>query len=139
MLKQHAHIQALRQRVAQSCSNATGQRSDYTLSGLEGIPKYLQDYSTLATAGQTGNLATTYLGSYLLSYDTVRLSGRKVQLTINVSNSSSLESALRPPILGYTDWWQQNVGPIVNGLVSSGPMSRTEQHFTWSEVVRCGP
>src|SRR3989449_8832292 len=126
MLKQHSHIQELRQRSAQNCSNATGQRFDYTLSGLEGIPKYVQDYSTLATAGQAGNLVTTYLGSYLLSYDTVRLSGRKVQLTVNVSNTSTLESALRPPILGYTAWWQQNVGPIVNGLASSGPMSRTE-------------
>src|SRR5690606_31260668 len=35
---------------------------DYDLSGLDGVPKYVGDYSTLTTGGRTGNLAYTFLG-----------------------------------------------------------------------------
>jgi len=138
VLKQHSHIEELRKQVTQACSSVpSSAQFDYSLSGVDGVVKYVQDYSTLATGGLTGNLAVTYLGSYQFDYTVKPLSGRKVELIFSIKNTSTLESATRPPVIGYTNWWQENVGPILNRITSSGPLSPRTQTFNWSEVLRC--
>jgi RHS repeat-associated protein len=67
LLRHHQHIQDLINDVCNGTLPQNG-RFDYSLSGIQGVPKYLQDHSTLFTGGLTGNLAVTYLGSYGLSY-----------------------------------------------------------------------
>jgi len=109
----------------------------YSLAGWEGIPKYLYDYSTIGTGGLTGNLVATYLGSYSLEITATRISCKKglAQLTFVVNNTSSLASATRPPVLGYTVWWQTYVAPYLNQWLQEGGMSPTTQTFRWSENV----
>ena len=104
---------------------------------LQGVPKYIGDYSTLLTGGLTGNLAVTYLGSYELSYQTTRINckGGIAQIHFHVHNTSTIESATHPPVIGYTDWWHNYIGGPLNNFFSSGPLSKTEQTFDWDELL----
>lgn len=114
----------------ESCSPSVPSfNHDYKLDGIEGVPKYLKDYSTLATGGATGNLAVTFLGSYraVVTVSNINCCEGKARVTVKVSNTSSAASGFRPPVLGYTNWWQQNVAPKINDFFSSGPMSPTKQ------------
>jgi hypothetical protein len=82
------------------------------------------------TGGLTGNLAVTYLGSYQVEYALTNST-----LDILVYNSSSIASALRPPVIGYTDWWKTNVGGPLNSFFSSGPLSPTVQYIHFHESI----
>ena len=133
ILIQHQHIQNLIQDVCNGSLPPTGPYP-YSLNGLQGVGQYFNDYSTLATAGLTGNLAAAYLGSYNLSY-----SATKGQLNVQVSNTSSIASAIRPPVIGYTPWWNTNIGDPLTRFFSSGPMSPTTQNFNFSiSLAGCG-
>jgi len=131
LLRQHQHIQDLIHGVCNGTLSQRG-RFDYSLTGLQGVPKYLNDYSTLFSGGLTGNLAATYLGSYKLEYSVTNGT-----LNIQVENSSSIASALRPPVIGYTEWWSQNIGGPLNDFFSSGPLSATQQFFVFHENLNC--
>jgi hypothetical protein len=56
-------------------------------------------------------------------------------LTPPMNNSSTAASGTRPPVLGYTEWWQNNIAPFINDWFSSGGMSKTTQTFRWTENV----
>ncbi|MEJ7646774.1 MAG: RHS repeat-associated core domain-containing protein [Chryseolinea sp.] len=76
MLKQHEHVEATRGIIKAGIANGQMEGSNpYGLGGVEGVGKYLKDYSTLLTGGATGNLAVTYLGSYGLKYLVSALKG----------------------------------------------------------------
>ncbi len=105
------------------------------LGGIQGVGKYIKDYSTLATAGQTGNLAVTYLGSYSLKWKAVIGSNNTVMIVFSVVNHSTMQSASRPPILGYEPIWINTVGKGINNYFSTGWGSRTTQHFNWTESI----
>ena len=122
-LKQSQNIQDLVKGICNGTLPEIG-TYNYKLSGIEGVPKYFRDYSTLATGGLTGNLATTYLGSYDLRY-----SKTDENLNITVTNYSTIASATHPPVAGYTDWWEKNIGGPLNSYFPSGPMSTTTQIF----------
>ncbi len=140
LLQEHEHLDKARMVIAERIRAGNYQSAadlPYDLSGLEGVPKYIRDYSTVATLGQTGNLAVTYLGSYGLEYYIVSLdhdSGTAIVL-FHVSNYSTLGSATRPPVIGYTDLWTQNIEPLVTDAMADGPMSTTSQDFWWTETV----
>ena len=51
----------------------------------------------------------------------------------HVSNSSTIASATHPPVLGYTNWWDQNVAQPLNNAFQTGPFSPTTQDFYWTE------
>jgi hypothetical protein len=127
LLRHHQHIQDLINDVCNGKIPSHGNFS-YNLDGPQGVPLYLRDYSTLFTGGTTGNLAVTYLGSYGLSY-----SETNGILDIQVTNTSSIASATHPPVIGYTNWWNNNIGTPLNRLFSSGPMSATTQNFDFHE------
>jgi RHS repeat-associated protein len=111
--------------------------SSYKLGGVEGVAKYLGDYSNLLTFGKFGNLAVTFSGSYRATFTVKNIDCCKntADLEIVTTNSSSASSALRPPVLGYTDWWLTNVGPVINQLFQSGPGSTTTQKVTLTETL----
>jgi RHS repeat-associated protein len=143
LLKQHDHIEQVRATVSTQLSAGdytSPGHADYNLSGLQGVPKYVKDYSTLATGGTTGNLAVTYLGSYQLDYNIVRVDPVNgiAEVSIHVHNDSTIASATHPPVLGYTPWWDQNIGQPLDAAFSQGPMSPTSQDFWWSELVAFG-
>lgn len=134
LLRHHEHIQELINEVCNG--NAPPNNGfDYQLGGFGGVPKYLRDYSTLCSGGLTGNLAVTYLGSYGLSYSVTNET-----LNIHVWNYSTISSATHPPVIGYTNWWNQHVGDPLDNFFSSGPMSQTSQFFDFHENLKdkCG-
>ncbi len=138
-LRQHGHVAdtlaMIQQRLRAGETSFSGS-NPYNLSGLQGVPKYCRDYSTLATGGLTGNLAVTYLGSYDLGYTVTTRPDGTVSVDFTVSNTSTFASGTRPPVIGYTAWWNQNVAQPLNNAFSSGPMSATQQTFKWSQVIR---
>jgi hypothetical protein len=143
LLQDHEHLDIVRTYVIEQLRNGNYLPGlfSYCLSGLSGIPKYIKDYSTLATGGLTGNLAVTYLGSYGLEYHIVSIDGGSGTAVVlfHVWNSSSLASGTRPPVIGYTEFWQEIVSPFINGLVNSGgPMSTVTQDFWWFETINYG-
>jgi len=149
MLRQHSNVQearesmrdAIRRRVGGGDTSDFDELHDYKLGGLEGVPKYFGDYSTLLTGGLTGNLAVTYLGSHGMNVkaSNIDVSSGTAKLTFIVDNNSSLQSALRPPVIGYQDWWAQGPGHLIDSVTpKSGPLSDVKQHFVWTEVVQFG-
>ena len=58
-----------------------------------------------------------------------------------VDNSTTLTSGTRPPKLGYTDWWRENIEPVLQDLVRDPeqPMATKRQRFVWTEEIRLGP
>lgn len=105
-------------------------RDPYSVGGLIGIPLYFHDYSNLLTGGNTGNLAVTFLGSYGLSYEV-----NDEILTMTITNNSTISSATHPPVLGYTQWWRQNIEPTLNRQFESGPLSKTSQTIILHENI----
>src|SRR6185312_3497327 len=143
LLKQHSHIQETRGKIMSDLQNKTialnqPTHDDYELGGWKGIPKYIGDYSTLLTFGATGNLAVTYLGSYKMTYTITYVNIEKRVATVNfhVYNSSTINSAIHPPLIGYTQWWNNNIGEPLNNHFSKGPLSKTEQIFDWTELIK---
>jgi hypothetical protein len=136
MLRKHDHILATKSKIAGKI--ASGQLSGdnpYRLSGIQGVGNYVKDYSTLTTFGLTGNLAVTYLGSYALHWEVKCVKGNSALVFFVVQNTSSFQSATRPPVLGYTSWWQNSVGSWLNQGLAIGPMSPTTQTFRWIETI----
>ena len=85
------------------------------LGGIEGVGLYIRDYSTLITGGLTGNLAVTYLGSYNLDWVAKpNAENGTISVTFSIYNTSTMQSASRPPILGYLPIWQKTVGSMIN-------------------------
>ncbi|MAB49224.1 MAG: hypothetical protein CMC05_11400 [Flavobacteriaceae bacterium] len=140
MLKDHDHVKETLKLISSRLANEedVGKSNPYSLEGFQGVGKYVKDYSTLLTAGHTGNLAVTYLGSYNLKYTVtdidVQRGTARVHFTVN--NSSSLQSATRPPVIGYTDAWKNGPGKWINDAIETGPMSTTTQKFEWSTTIR---
>ncbi len=141
LLRQHDYINDVKSGIVGDINNLNvGQEYDanYSLDGFGGVPKYLRDYSTLATGGQTGNLAVTYLGSYNLTYKVtdVDVINKTARVQFNATNASTIESATHPPVIGYTEFWSENIGQPLNRAFSTGSMSRTQQNFNWSETIK---
>ena len=140
MLRNHDHVQNtlnIISRKLASDEKIYGYHN-YSLAGLQGVGKYVKDYSTLLTAGQTGNLAVTYLGSYRLNYTVSNIDVQRGTARIHfiVNNSSSLQSATRPPVIGYSDAWINGPGKLINDAIQTGPMSKTTQTLHWSTTIR---
>ena len=137
LLKKHEHIEMVRQGIKIYIKGGNFIKTKpYNLSGIQGVGKYVKDYSTLLTLGLTGNLAVTYLGSYNLSWLIRSIDSGKgvVIVEFTVTNRSTIESGTRPPILGYTSFWKNNVGNKLNSIFETGPMSTTTQTFKWTET-----
>ncbi|MER6854034.1 ALF repeat-containing protein, partial [Streptomyces flaveolus] len=112
---------------------------DYQLSGFDGVGKYLTDYGTLTTAGLTGNLAYTFLGSHQVRMTPIRENADgSVTWRYTAYNESDIESATHPPVIGYTDWWSDTVGAFVDKVVGDeGPLSPKTQVIEFD--VTLGP
>ena len=142
LLQQHSHVQETRDIIVDNLqgykegSPLPSGKNPYKLGGIQGIPKYINDYSTLMTGGATGNLAATYLGSYTLKWEVVAIRGNLADVRFSVFNKSTIESATHPPVVGYTDWWRNNIGSPLNDFFSSGPMSMKSQTFNWTETIQ---
>ncbi|MBX3703471.1 MAG: RHS repeat-associated core domain-containing protein [Steroidobacteraceae bacterium] len=140
-LRQHEWIRETRNYIAEQIATGgslSGSRN-YSVAGVEGVFKYIKDYSTLLTLGTTGNIVVTYLGSYNLYYHVTDINADgTARVDFYVWNASTLSSVTHLPILGYTEWWAENVSSVFADY-KQGPMSPTEQHISWSENIPWGP
>lgn len=139
MLRTHEHVRNTIDDIKNLILSGSSLRegySNYSLSGLGGVLKYMKDYSTLLTGGLTGNLAVTYLGSYTLNWRITNITKESFFISFMVNNTSTIQSGTRPPVIGYTDFWQKNIGGPLNKAFESGPMSETSQTFKWTEKVK---
>ena len=136
MLKQHEHILSAKASIPNEIreGKVTGYAS-YRLNGVQGVGKYVKDYSTLTTLGATGNLAVTFLGSYDLQWNVISMNEDSAVVMFTVENSSTIQSATRPPVIGYYRWWQNSVGSWINKVFENGPMSPKTQTFKWTEQL----
>jgi hypothetical protein len=141
--QQHSWIQGTRDIIANNIAKGGPLQgvNNYSLGGLQGVPKYFGDYSTLLTGGLTGNLAVTFLGSYYMQWDVseVNLEQGTAQVNFHVQNPSTINSATHPPWIGYTQTWNTYIGQPLNNFFQSGPMSKTTQNFNWTETVTWPP
>lgn len=140
LLQQHEHIQKAKQIIKnriklEELLVGDSDDYDYKLNGIQGITKYVTDYSTLATLGNTGNLAATFLGSYRMTYIVTEITKMKAKVKFVVSNSSSMQSASRPPVIGYEPIWTESVGKYINNCFESGWGSMTTQTIIWYEEI----
>jgi RHS repeat-associated protein len=148
LLRKHSHIQQLirtaKSEAAKRCAAKNAKPfeipesvASYRLDGVQGVGKYLRDYSVILTAGMAGNLAVTFLGSYSARVEVsdIVCCKNKAHLKIDVNNSSTAASALRPPLVGYTPWWHTYVEPIINRLFSHGSGSPTTQHIELNQEI----
>lgn len=138
MLKQHDNVQNTRNAITENVANGgeLSGKSPYRLGGIKGVGLYLKDYSTLLTGGLTGNLAVTYLGSYDLKWTaTPNADNGTIAVTFSVYNTSTMQSASRPPVLGYLPGWQSTVGSRINAAFQTGWGSMTSQSFNWTETL----
>ncbi len=150
LLKKHIFIEEIRKGISDDletrCLDCNENNSDfepvrYSLGGIPGLFKYAKDYSTILTVGTTGNIAVTYLGSYGLNYRAERIVCKLgiARIHFNVTNSSTLASATRLPILGYYEWWNNYPGNWINtGIekITVGPLSAKYQVFDWDEWIQ---
>jgi hypothetical protein len=141
MLKRHEHIEEVRAKIKEHLRNKNPGNgpfpAPYALSGVQGVGKYIKDYSTLITAGATGNLAVTYIGSYNLTWEIVSVDHNTNVAIVRfcVENSSTMQSASRPPVIGYWPIWKNVIGKSINSAFDTGPGSITKQTFNWSETI----
>ncbi len=142
LLKKHDFIGEMKQKICALIAQGAMSSSDKNnrlkndLSGIQGVGKYIKDYSILFTFGATGNLAATYLGSYDLDWTVINIKGNVAMVLMEVSNTSTLQSGTRPPVIGYTDVWKNTIGTWLNKSVPSGPMSKTSQKIVWVESIK---
>lgn len=142
LLRQHPHYQDLRAHLSAQYDALhveweSGEEYSYELSGVEGVGKYVADYSTLLTGGVTGNLAVTYLGSHRVKAEVI---GRRpdggYEVRITATNTSSLQSATRPPVIGYQSWYRDTVGEATSQFSEATGIGRTtDQTLVWTETV----
>ncbi|RNL69198.1 hypothetical protein ED312_22645 [Sinomicrobium pectinilyticum] len=138
LLRLHDHIEETRTVIIENIIKG-GElygSSAYSLGGVQGVGKYVKDYSTLLTGGQTGNLAVTYLGSYNLKWEVISIQGGEATVQFSVYNSSTMQSASRLPVIGYHPAWQKTVGQKNNNSFKSGWGSQTSQSFIWTETLK---
>lgn len=140
LLRQHKHIQEAKQEIKDGIKRKklitdNVYRDPYELKGIQGVGLYVKDYSTLATGGLTGNLAVTFLGSYRMKYTITEITPTKAKVVFVVTNSSSMQSASRPPVIGYLDVWKNTVGKKINETFETGWGSTTTQTITWYEEI----
>ncbi len=136
LLKGHNHITSTKEIIAKMIKKGIlSGKNDYGLNGFQGVGKYINDYSTLLTSGNTGNLAVTYLGSYNLGWSVVKMEGNVATVLFEVYNPSSIQSAIRPPVIGYYPIWKNTVGKALNSAFSTGPASQTTQTLEWTAKI----
>lgn len=116
---------------------------DYDLGGFDGTARGYRDLGGLSMYGLPGSLAYTYLGSHQVRMTPIRENpDGSVVWRYTAYNETTAQSATRVPGIGYTDWWEQNVGWRVDLLTQyysgdDGPGSPTSQVIEFE--VTLGP
>lgn len=88
-----------------------------------------------------GNMAASVMGSFEFSWEKtgVDYNGNAI-VVCHLSNPMSAKSLLKVPLIGYTDFWRENVGNKINAYFNSeanetGIMQTVKINMTWTEII----
>ncbi len=145
-LANSAAMQKIRADVAAQLAAGgavVGQRVpfSYSLGGLSGLGTFTSDIAHMGGWAAGGfyrdpdyyssyfNLA--YLGSFSGYYQVMAIDPTKRLAAVNflVTNTTSIESATRIPVIGYMP------GSPIKSIISSKGWPNTKQVFTWSQII----
>lgn len=84
---------------------------------------------------RVGGETVTFLGSYRVSWE-AEVNGDIAVVTITIKNNSTMQSASRPPIIGYKEWWLNGIGAVIDRIFSTGYCSETSQTITFKETIK---
>ncbi|MFD0632827.1 hypothetical protein ACFQ9X_15790 [Catenulispora yoronensis] len=84
----------------------------------------------------TDNSTVAYLGSYTMDWKVIGIDRQSSTATVNftTSNASTATSAARPPVIGYTSFWQHGFTPGFNAMFPLGSMSEKDQTFNFTQT-----
>jgi hypothetical protein len=153
LVREHEHWEDLRDYIRDAINDPATTREDgflysgegqwdYQLGGPDGAYKFIRDYTTIATGGLTGNLAMAYLGSQEVTFKVLSVNDDgTVTVLFRSENESTISSATHPPVIGYTDWWRDNVETPLDKWAESlgGPIGTTTQTVEWTETFKLNP
>lgn len=144
MLKKHSYLNDLRRKIVEEIVKPDEERTNnlphqlnFGLEGIEAVPIFFRDVLTIITGGKFGNIGVTFLGSYNLTWKIVSLdfNNKTVVIEFYVYNKTTMQSAARPPVIGYWDVWKDGPGKWINESFESGWGSIKEQEFIWQETL----
>ncbi|MDL2320122.1 RHS repeat-associated core domain-containing protein [Alistipes sp. OttesenSCG-928-B03] len=92
----------------------------HSVAGVSNLNVLATDIRTIISGflgGSYGNPAATYFGSYNINWSVTSLNteARTANVRFQASNTMSIGSALRPPLIGHTKEWQTRVEPSLRG------------------------
>lgn len=124
-------IKDLKSNPAQKADYDISQKiPNHDLGGIDGIFKYLRDYSIVFTGGLLGgNLTATFLGSYQIHpviISNIDRDNCTAEVYFGLNNTSGLESASRFPITGYL------------GKALGVPTATLQDMFSWKFGIPSG-
>ncbi len=147
LYRQHQHIKDAIKVVANELRFYNGEciegNYSWSLSNFKEGLKYLKEVPAIIIPfdGTNGspNPAFAFLGSHSLTYEVTANDIEKHVATVHfiVHNVSTLESATRPPGLGYFDSWSNSVGVGLNWFTNTtGILKPTIQNIEWSQEIK---
>lgn len=157
-IKKSSRLKGIYRKIAKAIANgiessSEDQNENYNFS--LGDDKLLQIFcfaqdvaTTYATirygdwAGNlVGNMAASVMGSFEFSWEKtgVDYNGNAI-VVCHLSNPMSANSLLKVPLIGYTDFWRENVGNKINAYFNSeaneaGIMQTVNINMTWTEII----
>ena len=157
-IKKSSRLKGIYRKIAKAIANgiessSEDQNENYNFS--LGDDKLLQFFcfaqdvaTTYATirygdwAGNlVGNMAASVMGSFEFSWEKtgVDYNGNAI-VVCHLSNPMSANSLLKVPLIGYTDFWRENVGNKINAYFNSeanktGIMQTVNINMTWTEII----
>ncbi len=157
-IKKSSRLKGIYRKIAKAIANgiessSEDQNENYNFS--LGNDKFLQffcfaqdvatTYATIRYGDRAGNLvgnmAASVMGSFEFSWEKtgVDYNGNAI-VVCHLSNPMSANSLLKVPLIGYTDFWRENVGNKINAYFNSeanetGIMQTVNINMTWTEII----
>lgn len=111
-----------------------------SVGGPSGLLTFARDIGTAQLYAETlggvdGGVDESFLGSYGLAMVPIASAGAgRTVVRITVTNTTTLASGIRAPVVGYQDWYTP-IAQAENTVTATGPASEQTQTLTWTEVI----
>jgi RHS repeat-associated protein len=145
MVRKSEHYQSVRQDLTWKQHNqvlSLGWKPaeglyDRRLNGIDQLGTFVGDGLTILTFGANGgNGPETFLGSHKVSVEVVAIyPNGDSEVEITATNSTTLQSATRPPVIGYEPWFEP-INDMKDAFAQSTGFGRTTlQTVVWTERI----
>ena len=91
---------------------------------------------------KVGNVAASIIGSFTLSWSLHKFNDDgSATIKISICNDMSAKSFLKPPMTGYTPFWQKKIAPQIqsffdNGAKGTGVMNTINMNIEWTANIK---